>query len=380
MRARVVFVFVFAAALLFGFRCSLPWENRLPPDFTIVSYNAHNLFDDVDSGTEYPEFRPGSGKWNAGLYGTRLENAAKALLSFFPEGGAGPDIICLQEIESNKVLKDLAGGQFGKLGYRWIALGGPGDSAIKCGFLSRYPLVAIKAHSLSDAWGYGAGRDILEATFDLGSKAGKPGNQEGHDESGFLTIFICHWKSRKEGAAATEEARRMSSRLVESRLREIGETDPGRNIVVCGDFNESPDEFARVAGKYPTALMPDPGEYFEDSLRGGISPPPDWFNAVLRVSGSPGRASLKDDGVTLYSPWNSTGGFSYKFQGEEERIDGFLLGPALVDGRGLDFGRFMVSDDPGLLDDAGSPQAWNGSSGYSDHLPIALTLEWKTQP
>lgn len=378
MRARIVLVL--AALLLFGFRCSLPWEDRLPSEFTIVSYNAHNLFDDVDSGTEYPEFRLDSGKWNGELYKTRLKNTAKALLSFFPEGGAGPDIICLQEIESEKVLKDLAGGQFGKGGYRWIALGGPEGSAIKCGFLSRYPLAAIRAHSLSDAWGYGAGRDILEATFDLGSKSGKAEDSAGTDESRLLTIFICHWKSRKEGAAETEDARRMSSRLVESRLREIGDVDPDRDIVICGDFNESPDEFARAGAKYPTALMPDPEEFFEDALRTGPSPPHDWFSAVLRVSSSPARSSLRGDGITLYSPWSSVEGFSYKFGGEAGRIDGFLLGPALVDGRDLDFGRFRVSEDPDLLDDAGSPRTWNGSSGYSDHLPIALTLEWKGSP
>lgn len=375
MRARILFVF--AAVLLFGFRCSLPWDARPPSDFTIVSYNAHNVFDDADGGSEYPEYRLGSGKWNAELYKTRLGNVAKALLSFFPEGGAGPDIICLQEIESDKVLKDLAGGQLGKRGYRWVALGGPSGSAIKCGFLSRYPPAEVHAHSLSGPWGYGAGRDILEATFDLDQESGSTGEA---DKEAFLTIFICHWKSRKEGAAQTEEARRWASGLVESRLREIGETDPERNIVICGDFNESPDEFSRVAAKYPTALMPDPVEFSGGSARGGTSPPPDWFDAVLRVSGSPGRASLSGDGVTLYSPWIGAEGYSYMFRDETERLDGFLLGPALVDGRGLDFGRFRVSDDPDLLDDAGRPRAWNGSTGYSDHLPIALTLERKSRP
>ena len=375
MRARVLFVF--AAVPLFGFRCSLPWDSPQPSDFTIVSYNAHNLFDDVDDGPEYPEYRLGSGKWNAELYGTRLGNVAKALLSFFPEGGRGPDIVCLQEIESEKALKDLAGVGLGKRGYRWVALGGPRGSAIKCGFLSRYPPAEVRAHSLSGAWGAGAGRDVLEATFDLGQESGKAGVV---DKEGFLTIFICHWKSRKEGAAQTEEARRWASGLLESRLREIGETDPGRNIVVCGDFNESPDEFSRVAAKYPTALMPDPVEFSGGSGRGRASLHPDWFDAVLRVSGSPGRASLNGEGVTLYSPWIGAEGYSYMFRDETERLDGFLLGPALVDGRGLDFGRFRVSDDPDLIDDAGRPRAWNGSAGYSDHLPIALTLERKPRP
>jgi endonuclease/exonuclease/phosphatase family metal-dependent hydrolase len=378
MRAR--FLFVFTAIFLFGFRCSLPWESCPPSNFTIVSYNAHNFFDDVDAGTEYPEFRLDSGTWNAELYKTRLKNTAKALLSFFPEGETGPDIICLQEIESEKVLKDLAAGQLAKQHYRWIALGGPVGSAIKCGFLSRYPFVSIRAHSLSDAWGYGAGRDILEGTFDLGSKAGMPEDPSKAVVNNLLTVFVCHWKSRKEGAAETEAARIGASRLVAARLKEIGETDPGRNIVICGDFNESPDEFSRAAGKYPTGLMPDYAEFFEDRTNTGLYPSPDWFDKVLRVSGSPAKASIGEGGVTLFSPWSGVEGFSYKFEGEPERLDGFLLGPSLVDGAGLDFGRFRVSDDPDLFDDMASPRPWNGSSGYSDHLPIALTLECKGSP
>jgi len=375
MRAR--FLFVVAAIFLFGFRCSLPWESHPSSDFTIVSYNAHNFFDDVDAGTEYPEYRLDSGKWNVGLYKTRLNNTAKALLSFFPEGGTGPDIICLQEIETDKILADLANGPLAKQNYRWIVLGGPEGSAIKCGFLSRYPLVAIRAHSLSDAWGYGAGRDILEGTFDFGSKAGTPEDSSKTDANDLLTIFICHWKSRKEGAAETEDARRGASRLIESRLREIGETEPNRNIVVCGDFNESPDEFSRVFGKYPTGLMPDPAEFLEGHAHKDTSPSPDWFDKVLHVSGSPANSSIGEGGVTLFSPWSGVEGFSYKFKGEAERLDGFLLGPGLVDGIGLDFGRFRVSDDPDLFDDTAGPRPWNGSSGYSDHLPIALTLERK---
>ncbi|HWR12849.1 MAG TPA: endonuclease/exonuclease/phosphatase family protein [Rectinemataceae bacterium] len=367
MRAPILLIA--AIAFLSGSRCSLPWTDREAHELTIISYNAHNLFDDVENGNEYPEYSMSSGKWDADRYGARLENTAAAILSFFPEGGKTPDVICLQELESEKTLTDLARGALKKGGYRWIALGGPAGSAIKCGIISRHPFTSLKAHSLADAWGFGPGRDILEASFDLGS--GAPG----------LTLFVCHWKSRREGPALTEVARRAASEFAARRIAEIVETDPERCIVVCGDFNESPDEFKRTGKRYPTALMPDPDELSLDRpesadprpFRAGAIPD-EWFEGVLRVSGKPSGASLGEDGVTLYSPWSGDDGFSYVFDGKGERLDGFLLSPALLDGKGPEFVRFMVSADPALLDEKGEPKAWNGSSGFSDHLPIALTI------
>lgn len=354
MRARLLFVV--AAVCLCGFRCSLPWEGRNLSELMIVSYNAHNLFDDSDDGGEYPEFSINGGRWNADLYAKRLENAAAAIGSFSPEGspqGARlPDIICLQEIESEKVLVDLAKGPLKKGGYRWIALGGPSASAIKCGILSRFPFAALRAHSLADAWDFGPARDMLEAEIDLGS--GNPG----------LTILVCHWKSRREGEAATEVARRGASILAASRVAAIQAENPGRAVILCGDFNESPDEFDRAKRAYPTALMPDE--------EGGI--PEAWFEGLLRVSSLPANASIDRKAVTLYSPWAGSEGFSYIFDGETERLDGFLLSPALLDGQNLEFSGFMVSGDPALLNGQGEPLAWNGSSGFSDHLPIALSL------
>jgi len=360
MRARLFFIA--AIAFLSGSTCSMPWENRESPELTIVSYNAHNLFDAVDDGNEYPEFSLSSGKWNADLYGKRLENIAAALRSFFPEGDRTPDIICLQELESERVLTDLARGALKAGGYRWIALGGPAGSAIKCGILSRYPFASLRAHSLADAWGFGPSRDVLEATFDLNAKGSR------------LTLFVCHWKSRREGPAVTEVARRASSALVAGRIVEIIADDPERCVVVCGDFNESPDEFERAGGRYPTAFMPDPrgSSFAPEPGSGGV--PDDWLDGVIRVSGRPSDLSLGGEGTVLYSPWYGHEGFSYIFDGEEERLDGFLLGPALLDGKGPEFLRFMVNEDPSLLDENGHPAAWNGFSGFSDHLPIALTI------
>jgi len=360
MRAGLLSITVIA--LLSGSTCSLPWEGSRPSELTLVSYNAHNLFDDVEDGGEYPEFSPESGKWNSGLYEKRLAATSAAISSFFPEGRGSPDIICLQEVENGKVLKDLARGPLRKEGYRWMAVGGPEASAVKCGILSRYPIRASRAHSLVDAWGFGPGRDMLEATFELGT------------DGLSLTVFVCHWKARREGEEATEPARRAASGLAAARLAELAASDPSACFLACGDFNESPDEFARVGGLYPTALMPGSGGLGDGQASLPEGPPASWFEGTLRVTGLPGHASASDGEVTLYSPWFGAEGFSYVFGGEKQRLDGFLLGPALVDGKGLEFSAFIACSDPALLDAGGKPDAWNGSSGFSDHLPIALRL------
>lgn len=385
MRARVILIF--AIAICCSFQCSLPWESQKPSSLTIVSYNAHNLFDDVDGGDEYPEFLLSSGKWNSELYKTRLENTAKAVLSFFPEKSPGPDILCLQEIETEKVLKDLAGGPLKNCNYRWFALGGPEHSPIKSAILARYPIKEMRAHSIADSWGFGPGRDIIEVTFDVGdpsnAKEKSAGKAQGGIGSGsarsqdgdLLTIFVCHWKSRKEGPPETEEARRSASRLLRTRIGELAESDPLRNIIVCGDFNESPDEFSRVDRKYPTALMPDPDEFSAELSAEEAEIPAEWFTETLCVTFSSDKTAARRDETVLFSPWAGSEGFSYKFKGQPERIDGFLLGPSLLDGSGLEYERFRVSDSPDLFDGKGEPLAWAGRSGFSDHLPVALTLE-----
>jgi hypothetical protein len=138
-------------------------------------------------------------------------------------------------------------------------------------------------------------------------------------------------------------------------------------VVVCGDFNENPDEFFRAGKEYPTAFSPLTSDG-DQSKNGGI----------IEVCGSgvlagEGRISLQDR-VVLFSPWEEAGGFSYIFQGEEERLDGFLLSPASLDSKGIDYGDFFVGVSPELFDQEGCPAGWNGRTGFSDHLPIGLRL------
>lgn len=324
-----------AVSALCGARCSSPFAKAVPDTVTIVSYNVHNLFDDVDTGNEYPEFDMDTGKWTRALYLRRMDNLAEAVASLEP---GYPDVLCMQELESEKVLADLAAGALKKAGYRHVAAGGPDGSSIRSGVLSRLPILRTRRHSVADAWGFGPARDMLETVLDRG------GGRK-------LIVFTCHWKSRREGEEETEVARRVQAGLAAARVAAALEEDPEAEIVVCGDFNESPDEYERVGRRYATALMP------ADAASGGI----------LLAGG--GAAS-----PVLHSPWASAPGYSYRYRGVSERLDGFLLSRALCDGAGLDIESFAAADAGFLRDERGDPFAWNGSSGYSDHLPVRLRL------
>ena len=206
---------------------------------------------------------------------------------------------------------------------------------------------------------YSTSRNLLEARVDLG-------------EGGALALFVVHWKSKVEGAEATEEGRREAAALLADRVGRVLEAEPGAAIVVCGDFNESPDEYLRVGRRYPTALMPE--SEAGESVSAG---------SRILVAAEPARAGLRPGAKgeraepALYSPWAESPGYSYSYKGRRERLDGFLLSPGLLDGSGLDLAGFSAVDAPFLMDAAGEPAAWSPANpgGYSDHLPVLLVLE-----
>jgi hypothetical protein len=182
-------------------------------------------------------------------------------------------------------------------------------------------------------------------------------------------VMACHWKSKSgSGAEGTEEARRADAALVHSRVAARLADDPSAELVVCGDFNESPDEYLRVKKRYATAFMP-------------VEQATAALPERLLVARSAELAAPLGGEAVLYSPWGEGDGYSYAFRGNRERIDGFLLSPGLLDDAGLRYKSFAVVDADFLLDGEGVPIAWPGSgaSGYSDHLPIFLVLEL-TQP
>lgn len=335
-----------AVLALSSSRCSLPELSG--GEVTVLSWNLQTLFDDRDDGVEFPGWSVARGQWDSEGYRIRLRNIARALGSAAP---GGPDILVLQEIENRRVAEDLAALLPGSWPCRIVS--GEEGGALRCAVLSRFPAVSARAHSLDAGSGLRSPelRPLLEVVLDA--------------EGTRLTILAAHWKSKVGGAGETEPARRAQAALAVRRIAEILAEDPAAEVLLAGDLNENPDEWFRVGGAWPTALLP--AQAAGDAGSG---------EDRILLAERPGDAGPGPAGLALWSPWGEAGGFSYVHGDTEERIDHVLLTPGLLDGRGLSFSGFSAEPSRDLLTEGGRPRAWDSRNreGYSDHLPIRLTL------
>ncbi len=318
---------------------------------TIVSYNAQNLFDDVDDGNEYKEFDPSSGLWGTDQFIAKAQNIAQAIQM---ANNDWPEVLLLQEVENRNAVETMARLFMKGSGYYIVVPDRFGDS-IGVVALSRLPVVFARAHRVARDGRFA--RPILEIGV-------------GERESP-LYIFVNHWKSKRGGEAETEPARIAAASVVARRIRSILSRDERADIVVAGDLNESITAYYDAGRRYPTALMPIDEPDIDDL---------DIDSQRLFISEAIPTESLVAGRVTLYSPWadyrEDIGSYFYKSSERWERIDHMLLSAGLFDRRGLAFEMFYVIDDDTLRYDNGSPRKFIAeyASGYSDHFPIAIEL------
>jgi endonuclease/exonuclease/phosphatase family metal-dependent hydrolase len=324
---------------------------------TLMSYNVENLFDEVRNGTEYREFDPGRSTWNAEFFRVRIDSIAEVVRKAV---AGGPDILLLQEIENEHALQTLAEEGLGGLGYAWRALVPKKNLAANVAVLSRLPIARVRAHAVGPWNGRTPVRDVIEVEIEQG----------GHT----LYVFNNHWKAKTDGVKATEPSRIQSATVLALRVREILAQDPSADILVAGDMNESTDEYARTGRKYQTALLLDsettPRKYARQSI---------FLSANARALGAMGER------LVLYDPWfelESARRGSYSYHGQWLTVDHILLSAGLFDSRGFSYrwGSFGPVRLPFLFSPEGLPKRWTGLTsgrGYSDHLPLLITLDTK---
>jgi endonuclease/exonuclease/phosphatase family metal-dependent hydrolase len=313
---------------------------KAPGTITIMSYNLQTLFDPVDQGGEYEDFSVAKGTWNIDLYRLRIAALASAIQAAAP---GGPEVLVVQEVENRRVLGDLAEAAGG---YPYLALSPAEESTLACGVASRLPFRAVRAHRYRPS-GEGPSsvpRYLLECELEAGGQV--------------LYVLAAHWKSKLGGAQATEPERRAAAVLAATVIQARLQVDPLAAIILAGDLNENPDEYVLAGSAYPTALMP------------ASEGPGPWLSITFLA------AEADADGPVLYCPWEDYGGYSYLYAGLRERIDHLLLSPGLV-GDGLPrLVSFSAEPPEFLLGSMGKPLAWSSrlGTGYSDHLPIRVTL------
>ena len=330
---------VVAGYLLFLAGCPLEPFSSLSRDrdtLVILSYNCENLFDDVDQGSEYPEYDPSAGKWSSEAYLGKLAALAAAIRS----SGREPDLLLLQEVENRTCLKRLCDDFLPLGGYDFVAAPLAEGAAIQTAVASRIPVVDLKVHR---AGGSAGERNILEIRL-------APGGEE-------IVLFNNHWKSRRGGTEETEGERIRSALLLRRRIDELASREPELPVLAAGDFNEDPWE---SGADYPRALL-------AEELAAAAAP-------VLKITALP---EPQDAAACLISSWPGIpGGGSYYYGGRWQRIDNFFWTSSLSDGSGWEVDEFFLVDDPKLLSNEGLPLRYSPTSftGYSDHLPLGLVL------
>ncbi len=193
-------------------------------EFYVAFWNAENLFDTQDDpDVEFDEeFTPEAPKeWTPERLERKLENLAGVIRKM--NGGRGPDVLGLCEVENRTVVEMLVK-KLASLGrsYEIVHQDSPSDRGIDCALVfdvDRFGLADKRFHFV-DA---GKTRDIVEARL--------------RRDDADLFVFVNHWPSRGNDEWQRIEA----ANVLRKRLDEILAADPKADILVMGDFNDEPE-------------------------------------------------------------------------------------------------------------------------------------------
>jgi len=229
---------IFAGVLLLA-GCS--WGEPELEQLSFLSWNVHNLFDDVADGNEPAEFDPKRGTWNRTLFLERLERTAKVLRSV--EGGS-PHVVALQEIENLNVVHTLNERFLAFEGYQVVGVDQPELRIIPV-MLTKIRPTHVGLVQFPDFKGEPQ-RPALEMMFEW--------------EGRRFIVWNNHWKSQRDGEQTTRLARLKAGELLTERAQWLRERYPEAVMVALGDFNSELSEGAFLTQWY--RVPSNHGTYF----------------------------------------------------------------------------------------------------------------------
>ena len=306
-------------------------------ELRIMFYNVENLLDPAEDSTRSDdEYQPtGIRGWTSSRLKQKQINISKVVLAI--GGWEPPEVVGLCEVENFRVLYGLT--NFTPLihfGYRIIHFDSPDPRGIDVALLYRpdkFRVFYSKPIAIRFPF------DTVSRTRDILFVKGIASK---HDT---VNIFVNHWPSKFGGALVTIPKRNYVASVLRRLTDSLLAVNPGANILIMGDLNESPYEEAvsKVLRAKMDSVNLEPDDLYDLLAGAGLS----WERGTI------------------------------KFHEEWETIDHMIASKPMLlhtTPHGL-----KIFDAPFLLQD---DEAWFGKKpfrtyygikyigGFSDHLPV----------
>jgi endonuclease/exonuclease/phosphatase family metal-dependent hydrolase len=320
------------------------------PGFHVANWNVENLYDTVDD-PDNPcddEFLPNNPttRWTQVRYDTKLDNLAQVISGM--NRGNGPDILGIEEVENDQVIRDLLDKLHGK-SYGVVHVDSPDPRGIDTAMLfnrNLFSLLEFHTYTVRLAQDHTT-RDILHAVL------------EDHDGKQ-LHVLVNHWPSRGGGTAESEPSRFEAARTLALAIDHIFLRDPVARVVVLGDFNDEPSSRS-IRDVLEVKPYPAPSGYVATNL----------YN-LSSTKSAKGMGSL-----------------FHSFEGKTEwrMFDQIIVSGALLQSASIEPDKdFFWIDKPGYMQeqqgqDKGAPvptfeNREDYLGGYSDHFPVGARFSY----
>jgi len=319
---------VLLSILVFAFTsCSSDDDESQTMTLSVISYNVKCLFDDVDTGNEYQDYRRSNG-YTQTKYNQRISSYSSL---FKTDDFSSVDIIFLQEVESEKVLEDLLDNGLRRRGFVYYGIAET-SGPISVAFISKIKPHAVNIHKA------GSQRAMLSVDVIKDSRH-------------FLLLSL-HAKSNLGTEEENLKLRKEYAALINSIVSQAGIDD----VIICGDFNsEAKDGYDDILSLGDAAKTNGSVPVISDSKAHSAS----FYDPVSDPS-----LPLKCDGTY----WHENVWHDY---------DHILLSPSVT--RLSENVSFEILA-PNSLSQSGIPFGYNVSEGkgYSDHYPVkAVVTYWR---
>ena len=168
-------------------------------EISIATYNVQNLFDCKNDGSEYLDFQVGASKWDCEAASSKLKRTRQVI------DAIDTDIIALEEVENEQVLKALVSGSE----YKFIAFSKAKNSPVGLALVSKIKPSGSEIFEVPNV----KTRNILKVVFEVEGKK--------------FSVFVNHFPAYKNGINMQKKAERTLRAALSDE----------QNAIVLGDFN-----------------------------------------------------------------------------------------------------------------------------------------------